>query len=119
MVTNDIYNIYALINPLNSEPFYVGATRLKIRDRLMAHVYLSRQDMYWAKPESISIIYHRHLLIRNIELSGLSPYIILLNQCNAESVDEMEHFYYNKMIEYGAVLIQSLYRFVYQSHFCK
>lgn len=50
---SNIYTIYALVNPFTKEPFYVGATKVKIKNRLLGHLSEARSTPIYAyKPKS-------------------------------------------------------------------
>lgn len=76
--------IYALVNPVTGDPFYVGATCGSLKSRLRKHVldsyYCSGQDLVWRRNE----------LIRKILSSKLIPEIIYLFSCKRSLVPEIE-----------------------------
>jgi hypothetical protein len=99
--------IYCLVDPRDNTPFYVGATKQKLRKRLFYH--MTKYNIHWAyKPrkEKLISILNEHLL------PIIAP-IILTEAINA---DTMERLAYQYLKSLGYNLLQAEYRFTYQSN---
>lgn len=86
-------SIYALINPLNNQVFYVGATEDPV-SRLSAH-----KTSLSGKTEKRGII----IAIRN---SGLNLEMFILDTCHKEDVQFWEEFYIDLFFSFGFDLKQ-------------
>lgn len=87
--------IYALINPIHNNVFYIGAT-ISPKERLSAHIY---DCGVTNKP--------KHEIIKSILLSGLKPEMEILDKCDASKVIFWEEFYIQLFTTYGYDLKQT------------
>jgi len=82
-------NIYALINPINNNVFYIGASyRPKIR--------LIQHNTLRYKSEKF-----HHKQLRIIKESGLEAEILILETCNFKEVSFFEEFYMDLFASFG------------------
>lgn len=100
------FNIYALIDSRDDSIFYIGATKMPIHQRLIAHK--NSKEKYKAK---YSIVNKRARKIKEILSSGGNINIKLLKTCTPDKVDYYEEKYYNIYIKNGFDLLQN------KSHF--
>lgn len=92
--------IYCLINPHNNRPFYVGATKLDLSNRLSVHITESKSilPIYWNR---------KHYLMNYLISTNKRPRIRLLYTCSLIEVDYYEEFFYKMFISQGFRLLQS------------
>lgn len=102
--------IYALVNPVKQEPFYVGATISPLKTRLSQH--LSRMQY---TPGETAL--RRRKLINELIKKKTPPKIILLATCNENEVDHFESYYYNLFLSAGFDMIQKNNSFVYEKQY--
>ena len=96
--------IYALVNPLTKQIFYVGATSTEIEVRLSGHLNQARNEIGNKKRNSV---------IKDIIKNGDRPEIVLLNTCSKERVDYYESFYYKLFLSIGYDMLQNDNSFTY------
>ena len=106
--------IYCLVDPITHKPFYVGATRRSLKDRLYSHI-VGRFDPSYIK----SLSSRRNKLIREIIEAGQTPLIYCLIIVPSDICDLFEREYYNLFLSQGIELLQHKHRFTYQQHYCK
>lgn len=100
------FKVYALIDSRDSSIFYIGATKMSLHKRLIAH----KNSKEKCKAKS-SVINKRARRIKEIILSGADVHIKLLKECSPDKVDHYEEKYYNIHINNGFELLQN------KSHF--
>lgn len=88
-------SIYALINPLNKNVFYVGATK-NPRIRLRQHIIESRTINTPKCNQILSILDE-----------GCRPLLFVLTACAALDVSETEEYYINYFKSMGFALSQN------------
>jgi len=103
-----LVKIYALLNPIDNNVFYVGATSSELKVRLSAHCspycYIDTRPTFGKKKADY---------IFNLKEYNKAPEIILLEEVNFEDVDRTEEFYYYLFKSYGFTLIQDSKSFNY------
>lgn len=92
--------IYCLVNPHTKRPFYVGATKYPLNNRLSVHINESK---------SLLPLYRntKHHLINYILSTNKKPQINLLHKCSLIEVDHYEEFFYNTLIKQGFKMLQA------------
>ena len=90
--------IYALINPFNNEPFYVGSTRRKLRERLSGHINSGEGNK------------QRKQLTKLIKMEGLTIEIMPLLSCSVKAAIKCETHIYNLLLKEGYILYQDANR---------
>jgi len=101
-----IVSIYALVNLVTQEPFYVGATISDLKKRLQQH--LARLT---SRPGET--IQRRRKLMKLLIKSKTPSQIMLLTTCQRIEADYYESYYYNLFVSAGFDLIQSSHSFQY------
>lgn len=93
--------IYALINPIDNKPFYVGAT-INTKQRLAAH-------------NSLNVIYGKakYELTVKIHKLGLRVKIKVLKKTDTANSEFWERYYFNKLNKKKAPLLQKPGKFSY------
>jgi hypothetical protein len=103
-----LVKIYALLNPIDHNVFYVGATTSELKIRLSAHCsrycYIDNRPTFGKKKADY---------IYNLKEYNAVPEIMLLEEVNFEDVDRTEEFYYFLFKSYGFTLIQDSKAFNY------
>lgn len=92
--------IYCLIDPRNNKPFYVGATKCRLYNRLSNHINECKTLLpeYWSS---------KHRLINEIKESGNRPVIHLIYECPKYATDHYERFFFNMLKGQGFDLLQN------------
>lgn len=83
--------IYCLINPLDNNVFYVGATSKELKDRLYAHYYETSNN-------------RKKFILDEIKMNNKSAEILLLETVKFNEVTFNENFYINLFRSYGFTL---------------
>lgn len=91
--------IYALLDPTDDKPFYVGSTRITIRLRLAAHISESLSD---TMPKSAKCRKIKSLLDQD-----LRPLIEPLEECEGVYRAEREQHWYQLLKENGETLLNT------------
>lgn len=89
--------IYALVNPITKEVFYIGATKGILKYRLSQHISESKWDGAKSK---------KQLLIKHLLKKNKRPLVILLKEVDIKLASEFETFYYNYYKSLGYDLLQ-------------
>ena len=92
--------IYCLVNPVNSIPFYVGATKVSINTRLSYHIHESKHILPQYRDK-------KHTFISNLLSTGIRPTARLLYITTLYGAEYYELFFYNMLIKYGFTLLQT------------
>jgi hypothetical protein len=95
------HTIYALVDPRNDTPFYVGATRYDLKNRLHWHL-----NFVPAGKRGKSVADGKVKLIKDLLKENKMPLIEVLANTTIEKVDFLEKFYYEKLTSEGFVLYQ-------------
>lgn len=111
--------IYCLVNPLNNQPFYVGATKSSLKTRLAGHIHDAKS--YCSSPPFFTdtISGKKHRLILHILDNSYSPLIIKLAEVDIFSVDFYESFYFQHLKKQGFALLQLPSAFQYNKKYLK
>lgn len=80
--------IYALINPINSNVFYIGATSGKLYIRLSAHLTCKNNN-------------RKYSMVTLIKSLGLRPEMLLLDTVNKRDAAFYEQFYMDLFRSFG------------------
>lgn len=99
-------NIYCLVNSVDNKPFYVGATKLKIENRLRSHV--------WETKSLFSPTNQKQLFIKKLLSEGHKPIIHLLQIVTINDVNHYEEFFYIMLKRQGFNLLQLPSAFSYK-----
>jgi len=91
-----IIHIYILINPINKQVFYVGATK-NTNSRLKAHI----------KSAIYGSMSFKSKIIRQILESNFEPEIVSIDTCSIEKASDTEEFYIELFKFYGFKLRQN------------
>ena len=91
--------VYALLDPTNAKPFYVGSTRMKLALRLEGHIAESLSDTMPETPKCRKV---KALLAAN-----LRPLIEPLEECEGEYRAARERHWHHVLKEDGAALLNS------------
>lgn len=94
-MNKDVVFIYALLNPINNNVFYIGATK-DINGRLNSHIHSKQSNLLKCNE------------IKNILSAGLLPEMIILDECNITEVNSIENFYIDLFRYYGFNLLQGM-----------
>lgn len=105
-------NIYCLINPIDNNVFYVGATVSSVAKRCQQHISEARRAS--AEPP-ITPLYVRYNCINSIIYNGFLPEFKLLEAVPYDNGQEREVWWYNEMIRRGNKLFQDEYKLNYSS----
>lgn len=103
-----LYNIYTLIDPICGSPFYVGATKQKLNDRLRLHIKSTKNQK-----SKYSVGNKKNERISEIINSGKTPTIKLLEIVTFDNVNISEKKHYDKFVALGFKLLQSKSHFNY------
>lgn len=109
--------IYCLIEPIGNKPFYVGATKYRLKTRLYQHI----NDTAYGKDYLISEKYpplpaaKRAILIQQLIKEGFKPQIQTLLEVEKCAVNHYESFFYRMFVGQGYNMLQEPRRFVYQT----
>lgn len=102
-----MYNIYCMIHPDTKRPFYVGATKTSIYNRLSWHMRDARRgDSKWWNEKDRFIA---HILHYN-----KTPKARLLKIVSLNEVDFYEEFFYRLLKQQGFTLLQKESGFLYK-----
>jgi len=107
--------IYCLVDPRTNSPFYIGATKVKLKNRLSAHIHeaaVFRTNNY-AMPFTA---YKKHFLIQELTKLNIKPKIEWLYTCTINNVDHYEPFFYNVLISQGFELFNFPHNFNYSKY---
>lgn len=96
--------IYALINPINGEPFYIGATKYP-KGRLSSHLLECNGDLGEQLPRM------RRKLIKTLKEDGYTIELIPILICDSKCAAKCEAYVYNLAVSNGITLLQSPNRF--------
>jgi hypothetical protein len=105
----NVYKVYALIDPRNGHPFYIGATCVPLEQRLMLHISTNHKTKYCGNLQK------KYERLRSIIEGGKRPIIKTLRICDLERVDHYESFYYRKFVKKGYKLLQHNRHFNYRA----
>lgn len=110
-------NIYCLIDPRTSNPFYVGATSNSLPSRLSAHILEAKQ---WSSLREV----FQHGPSRQKQLTIIlllyikqKPQIVKLAHVHAKEADHYEKFFYEMFIHQGFELHQKATAFHYYASY--
>lgn len=78
---NNIIYIYGLLDPRNLECFYIGQTRIGLKERLAQHIRGKNENRY------------KDNKINKIISLGLKPMIVELERCNVDNYKERERYW--------------------------
>lgn len=101
--------IYALVNPFDGNPFYVGATSQSLLLRLRMHI----NDRSQNKGDGLSPVTQKNILICDIMSQGGKIEIHELERCDISDATERELFHYTRIKSLGFNLRQSEKHFNY------
>ncbi len=104
--------IYCLVDPRNNKPFYVGATKVLLKNRLSAHIHEAinfRTNKYAIHYTS----YKKHFLIKELVEANLKPRIDLLYLTPLLAVEHYERFFHNMLVAQGFELFNWTHQFNY------
>lgn len=107
--------IYCLVDPRNNKPFYVGATKTLLKNRLSGHIsaaFSFNENIYTAKFSASK----KHYLIKELINSGIRPNIHQLYTCDIYSVDYYEQFFHELLVSQGFELFNSYLSFDYTKY---
>jgi hypothetical protein len=111
--------IYCLVDPFTEIPFYVGATKLPLKQRLKQHIQLSLKYKEWMNCTHNELkhfpLQRRSVFINLLLNSNREPNIIELFQCSALAANYYEKFFYCFLQKSGFYLHQDNMRFNYNS----
>lgn len=108
-----LVKIYALINPINRKPFYVGATIHNLKTRLSGHISEVKNktlSLDYKLPKKImigNIRFHRQSTILSIIAKGKSVKIKLLREVPLKDAGFFERYYYQLFTDQGIIIFQS------------
>ncbi len=89
----EVIYIYALINPINNQVFYIGAS-LDPANRLHGHNW------------SISCCKAKIDVVKEIRKSGQEIELLILDECYKSTVRFLEEFYMDLYSSFGFTLLQ-------------
>lgn len=107
--------IYCLVDPRTKCPFYVGATVVRLKNRLSAHIH----EAVNFRPNKYGMQYtthKKHSLILELNKIGIKPIIDLLYTCTIHSVDYYEQFFNQMLINQGFELFNVTHHFNYSKY---
>lgn len=90
-----------LVDPRTNAPFYVGATRLPLSERLCGHKNEKKTKSNW------SVAKKRAEKMAEISESGAAVNIELIERVTPENAAEREVFHYRRLSAMGYTLLQS------------
>lgn len=98
--------IYCLIDKSNNHPFYVGATKRDLKQRLSGH-----------KTELVTYkhcldIHEKWLFMVDLIKNGTGPEIILLHECTLYDADFYEYFFYKMFVQHGYKMMNDKHVFI-------
>lgn len=109
--------IYCIADPRNGKPFYVGATRSKLNNRLSGHLNTAKSDIRYHNafnPDKTSLN-KAILFLEIIRVTGKKPRIIELLSVQSIEADHYEEFFYKMFKAQGFVLFQQSSAFGYHA----
>lgn len=108
-------SIYCLVDPRNNRPFYVGATKVLLKNRLSGHIHDAAvfQTTQFAKPFTN---HKKHLLIKELISQSLKPRIDLLYTCSFATTNYYEYFFFSLLTAQGFEIFNRSHSFNYQQH---
>lgn len=92
---NIIVKIYALINPINDQVFYIGATTNSLNKRLQEHVNDMKSSLH------MPVMVPKKRILKSILESSLYPQILELDEVALMESTFFEDFYMNLFRTYG------------------
>lgn len=94
-------HIYCLIDPRNNKPFYVGATKMPLKNRLSAHIHTANSYRH----NKYSIMYtnscKKNNTIKDIISFSQRPKIELLKHCTNAEAEYYEYFFFKALVNQG------------------
>lgn len=105
-------NIYCLINPIDNNVFYVGATIFPIAKRCQQHISEAKKSRYHPPFKSGTA---KNNCINSILHHGFVPEFKLLESAEYSKGQERENWWYNEMVRQGNILLQDEYKLNYSS----
>lgn len=99
--------LYCLVDPRTGQPFYVGTTYRKLRERLAQHIAVARNLL----PHQDGIIERRGRFINDMVAHGIKPEIKLLFVSHIDNINRIEGETYRLFCDLGYNLLQSDCRF--------
>jgi hypothetical protein len=103
--------VYCLVDPRNNKPFYVGATKILLKNRLSAHIHDASTFVINKYVPQTSR--KKHYLISELIQSNLRPRIDLLYLSPLSAIEYYEAFFYKMLINQGFELFNSPSHFNY------
>lgn len=98
--------IYALINPLTGDPFYVGSTQIRLDYRLDMHIRDIRTD---SGKHGTKQYADKSKLMQQIIDEGEVPELLPLLKCSRKAARKCEKHIYNLLLSHGFTLLQCAY----------
>lgn len=103
--------VYCLVDPRNNKPFYVGATKILLKNRLSNHIHEAR--VFMVNKYSPQYSCNKHFLIQELVAYGLRPRIDLLYISPLLAVEHYEAFFHNVLVGQGFNIHNSTSQFNY------
>lgn len=104
-------SIYALVDPRNNKPFYVGAT-IDPLVRFNEHKAFNEISQFYENPDSVLVMKNKK--VRGIYKSGRELKMVILAVVEFDDVDKTEKMFYNAFINLGFKMTQSGGNFCWQ-----
>lgn len=107
--------IYCLVDPRNNRPFYVGATKVLLKNRLSGHI----SNALSFHPNEYTDRFptkNKHAIVLSLLNENKRPLIKWLYTCDIYSVDFYERFFYNVLTAQGFTLLNCYLSFDYTKY---
>lgn len=110
-------SIYCLVDPRNNRPFYVGATRSKLNNRLSGHLVTAKDSIKYHNPYSQdkTALNKGILFLEIMRKTGKKPRIVELLRVQSIEADHYEKFFYLMFKNQGFILFQQSSAFGYHA----
>lgn len=97
--------IYCLVDPRNNKPFYVGATKVLLKERLSGHI--SDTTSYSFVLKNCPDKHHgkKHDIILDILECSSKPRIDLIYCCDIHSAEFYEQFFFHMLLAQGFQIV--------------
>lgn len=111
--------IYCLVDPRNNRPFYVGATKVLLKERLSGHISDTTSYTYVLKNCPDKRHGKKHDIVMAILESNQRPRIDLLYCCDIHCAEFYERFFFEALTYQGFQIVNYQRNINYNKYYQK
>lgn len=97
--------IYCLVDPRDNKPFYVGATKVLLKERLSGHISDTTSYSFVLKNCPDKRHGKKHDIIMDILENNLKPRIDLIYCCDIHCAEFYEQFFFYMLLAQGFYIV--------------